>query len=179
MLQKRNWNHPPINYVDVCDVNIIVFLDFMAYGRHLGTGKLKPFGYSVTVLWKIKYRHCFWIMFRKLNKIWRKKLPRKGNCNRCIIENINSFDLEKFPSTSESIYRHIKHAYYQCCLWVSPSSSESMCLDPLYYGYTLDDDDETLVADIDSSELPENFPLPCICIKCALNNVCPYRTKRT
>ena len=59
MLQKRNWNHPPINYVDVCDVNIIVFLDFMAYGRHLGTGKLKPFGYSVTVLWKIKYRHCF------------------------------------------------------------------------------------------------------------------------
>ena len=76
------------------------------------------------------------------------------------------------------IYKHIKHDYYQCCIWVSASSNESMFLDPLYlyYGYTLDDN-ETLVADISSSELPDDFPLPCTCGKCARDNVCPCRIK--
>ena len=76
------------------------------------------------------------------------------------------------------IYKHIKHDYYQCCIWVSASSNESMFLDPLYlyYGYTLDDN-ETLVADISSSELPDDFPLPCTCGKFARDNVCPCRIK--
>ena len=45
-------------------------------------------------------------------------------------------------------------------MWVNAASNESMYLDPLCYGYTLDDN-ERLVADICSLELPDDFPLPC------------------
>ena len=71
-----------------------------------------------------------------------------------------NFDLQKLPPTSESIYKHIPRAYYQCYMWVNAASNESIFLDPLYYGYTLDDN-ETLVADSSSPELPDDFPLPC------------------
>ena len=77
-----------------------------------------------------------------------------------------NFDLEKLLPTSNSIYKHIQHAYYQCFMWVNTASNESMYLDPLCYGYTLDDN-ERLVADICSLELPDNFPLPCTCGTCA------------
>ena len=63
-------------------------------------------------------------------------------------------------------------------MWVNAASNESMFFDPLYYGYTLDDN-ETFVADISSSELPDNFPLTCICGKCGLDNVCLCRIKST
>ena len=86
-----------------------------------------------------------------------------------------NFDLEKLPLTSESICKHIKHAYYQCYMWVNAASNESMFLDPLYYAYFLDN--ETLVAEISSSELRDNFPLPCTCGKFARENVCPCRIK--
>ena len=51
-----------------------------------------------------------------------------------------------------------------------------MYLDPLCYGYTLDDN-ERLVADICSLELPDDFPLPCTCGTCARETVCPCRKK--
>ena len=87
-----------------------------------------------------------------------------------------NLDLEKLLLTLESIYKHIKRAYHQCYMWVNTGSNEIMFLYPLYYGYTLDDN-EMLVVDISSSELPDNFPLPCICGKCARDNVCPCRIK--
>ena len=77
-----------------------------------------------------------------------------------------NFDLEKLLPTSNSIYKHNQHAYYQCFMWVNTASNESMYLDPLCYGYTLDDNGR-LVADICSLELPDNFPLPCTCGTCA------------
>ena len=69
-----------------------------------------------------------------------------------------NFDLQKLAPTSESIYKQIKRAYHQCYMWVNAAYNESIFLDPLYYGYTLDDN---LVADSSSSELPDDFPLPC------------------
>ena len=45
-------------------------------------------------------------------------------------------------------------------LYVDATINESMFLGPVYYSYTLNDN-ETLVVDISSSELPGDFPLPC------------------
>ena len=56
-------------------------------------------------------------------------------------------------------------------MWVNVASNENIFLDPLCCGYTLDDN-KTLVADISSSELPDNFLLPCTYGKCARDNVC-------
>ena len=46
------------------------------------------------------------------------------------------------------------------------ASKENIFLDPIYYGYTLDDN-EMLFANISSSELPDNFPQPYTSGKCA------------
>ena len=61
-------------------------------------------------------------------------------------------------------------------LYVDATINESMLLGPVYYSYTLNDN-ETLVVDISSSELPGDFPLPCAYGKCARDNVCPCRLK--
>ena len=61
-------------------------------------------------------------------------------------------------------------------MWVDAASNESMFLFPLYYGYFLDDN-KILVADISSSELPDDFPQPCTCGKCAQDYVCSCRIK--
>ena len=50
-------------------------------------------------------------------------------------------------------------------MWVNATSNQSIFFDLLCCGYTLDDN-ETFVTDISSSELPDNFPLPCTCGKC-------------
>ena len=47
-------------------------------------------------------------------------------------------------------------------MWVNLASMQVVFLDPLCYRYCLDDD-EKLVSDITSSELPIDFPLPCTC----------------
>lgn len=46
-------------------------------------------------------------------------------------------------------------------------------LNLLCHGYYLDEN-EKLVPDITSSELPVDFPLPRICQKCAMDTVCAY-----
>lgn len=61
-------------------------------------------------------------------------------------------------------------------MWVNSSSMQVVFVDPLCYRYCLDDD-EKLVSNITSSELPIDFPLPCICQKFAEDIVCPCRVK--
>ena len=85
-----------------------------------------------------------------------------------------NFDAKQLPSTSESIYKYIKHAYYQSYMWVNAATNQSMFVDPLYYGYILDNG--LLVAEISSSEHPDDFQLPCTCKKYA-QDVCPCRIK--
>ena len=85
------------------------------------------------------------------------------------------FDLEKIPATSSSIVNHIKRAYYQCYLWINLPVFESPELDPLEYGYVMDDD--FMVPDLKVEAIPDDFPMPCSCIKCARDNVCPCRVK--
>ena len=78
--------------------------------------------------------------------------------------------------TSTCIVKHIQRAYYQTYVWLHPTSRESVYLDPHDYGYILDDN-ENLIPDIGAVELPENFSIPCTCMKCARENICPCKAK--
>ena len=109
-------------------------------------------------------------------------------CCICRVENIATFDqlrnnvyykeldLERFPPTSSRILLHIKHAYFQSYVWLHSPFVDSITLDPLEYGYELDsDDDEVIKPKIVQSILPDNFPIPCKCGKCAKANLCLCR----
>ena len=46
-------------------------------------------------------------------------------------------------------------------------------IDPLQYRYEIDeDDDDGIVSTIVDQVLPEDFPMPCKCGKCARKNIC-------
>ena len=59
--------------------------------------------------------------------------------------------------------------------YVTLAINASVFLDPLCYGYYLDDN-EKMVSDI-FSELPVDFPLPSTCQKCVRDSICPFRVK--
>ena len=102
----------------------------------------------------------------------------------CKDENINTFDqlrnmvyykkskkldLERFPPTSSSILLHIKRVYLQSYVWLRSPFAKSLVIDPLKYGYKLqeDDDDEVMKPKIMMISLPEDLSIPCKCGKCA------------
>ena len=115
---------------------------------------------------------------------------------RCICKdkNINTFDqlrnmvyynkskkldLERFPPTSSNILLHIERAYLQSYFWLRSPFAKSLVIDPLEYGYKLqeddDDDDEVMKLNIMTISLPEDLPIPCKCGTCARANVCICR----
>ena len=71
--------------------------------------------------------------------------------------------------------KHIQRAYYQCYMPVNSARNASVFLDPLCYGYYLDD--EKLVSDLTYLELSVAFNLPCTCQKCARYAVSPCTVK--
>ena len=60
----------------------------------------------------------------------------------------------------------------QNCL-INGDNLDDLC-HPIDYGYTLDIDGE-LVPIITGSVLPDDYPKPCTCGKCARQTVCPCR----
>ena len=85
-----------------------------------------------------------------------------------------SLDLEKLPSTSSSIKFHIQMAYLQAYMWYHAPVDEIVDLAPEMYGYRTDESGDQLFPIIcDETRIPECFPIPCTCIKCARANVCP------
>ena len=75
----------------------------------------------------------------------------------CTDENVNTFcqtrnmvyykkskklDLERFPPTSSSIFLHIKRAYLQSYVWLRSPCAKNLVIDPLEYGYKLQEDDD-------------------------------------
>ena len=89
--------------------------------------------------------------------------------------NCVKFDLEKLPPTSTSIGKHIKRAYYQYCVYINAAFLPNIDVDPLRYGYLLKDG--KFLHDTKCQELPDDFPIPCSCLKCARANICPCRRK--
>ena len=91
-------------------------------------------------------------------------------------EKFQEFDIEKFPPTSASIRQHILRAYLQCYIWLHAPFVQNIELDPLDYGYTLDDDGNLLPTLSTELPIPDDFPSPCHCLKCA-TKVCPCRIR--
>ena len=87
-------------------------------------------------------------------------------------------DLEKLPPTSSSIHIHIKRAYLQCYLWLHAPFVESIEVNPEDYGYEFTADEMLLPIIVAGDTMPEDFPVPCNCMKCAKRNVCPCRVKQ-
>ena len=89
-----------------------------------------------------------------------------------------TFDLEKLPPTSTSIKQHILRAYIQCKMWFDALSEEDTTLDPVQYGYTVDEDGHVLPNILSGPSVPDEFPVPCNCLKCSMVNVCPCRVRK-
>ena len=84
------------------------------------------------------------------------------------------FDIERFPPTTDSIRQHIIRAYFQCFKWFNSLSFDDVVIDPLDYGYYLDEDEMVPILSTKPS-LPKDFPHPCTCKKCAKGTVCKCR----
>ena len=78
-------------------------------------------------------------------------------------------DIEKFPPTSDSVRLHIRRAYFH-------GVYANTKINPLEYGY--EEDGYGYLSPIfinDTNTLPDNFPVPCTCKKCARETVCKCR----
>ena len=86
-----------------------------------------------------------------------------------------SFDIERFPPTSDSIRQHIMRAYFQCHKWLRSPFVENIDLDPLDFGYCIDEDENMVPIISTKPSIPSDFPHPCTCKKCAKTTVCKCR----
>ena len=69
-------------------------------------------------------------------------------------------DLEKLLATFFSVLLHIKRAYLQTYIWFHSTFVESNEINPLEYGYELEDDDEELMTPKTTEEiLPDELPM--------------------
>ena len=84
-------------------------------------------------------------------------------------------DLERIPPTSNAINLHIHRAYLQAYIWYHAAIDSTINIDPELYGYACDEDDNLVPIINDACLLPEEFPLPCKCIKCKFEKRCPCR----
>ena len=85
-----------------------------------------------------------------------------------------NLDFEKLPTTSTSIRKHIKRAYFQGFRWLRCPYDERFELDPKSYGYEFSNDlmkPDLLI----TPKIPDDFPQPCNCRKCSKSTVCPCR----
>ena len=82
------------------------------------------------------------------------------------------FDIECFPPTSDKIRQHILRAYLQCYIWLHPAILENINLDPLQYGYRLNERSNLVPIISTKPSIPSNFPQPCNCQKCSKASVC-------
>ena len=87
----------------------------------------------------------------------------------------HKLDLQKFPCTSSTIKIHILRAYYQCRLWIIAPMMKACDLEAIYYGYRVNEEGLLVPIVVDDECIPEGFPTPCQCGKCAKPNVCICR----
>ena len=85
---------------------------------------------------------------------------------------LNKLHVEKLPCCSSSLHFRILRAHRQC--YTIRNCLSQVELHPEDYGFEFDTEDG-YVPRITSSNLPEDFPTPCTCGKCAKKTVCPCR----
>ena len=87
-------------------------------------------------------------------------------------------NIEKLPPTSSSIQLHVKRAYLQTYTWLHALFAADLDINPLRYGYEVEDEDddcEDTISKVVADVMPEDFLMPCKCVKCARENVCSCR----
>ena len=92
-------------------------------------------------------------------------------------------DIEKLPCTSSSLKYHIQRSFMECfkiknCLMTGDGVELMELCHPEDHGYDFGEDGH-LVPIISGPTLPDDFPSPCTCGKCARQNVCPCRVRGT
>lgn len=87
----------------------------------------------------------------------------------------STFSIDKFPCTSISLRMHIRWAYYQCNLWLGSVTRTCSQLEPIDYGYDIDENGFLYPQIMIGPSVPPDFPTPCKCLKCAKEKVCPCR----
>ena len=88
------------------------------------------------------------------------------------------FDIECFPPTSDKIRQHILRAYLQCYIWLHPAILENINLDPLQYGYRLNEGSNLVRIISTKPSIPSNFPQPCNYQKSGKASVCKCRLSK-
>jgi hypothetical protein len=85
---------------------------------------------------------------------------------------VKQIKFETLPPTSVSMQMHLKRAFLQAYLWYNILNNVP-ALDPLDFGYCIQD--ELLAPNLEVESIPEDFPSPCTCAKCARQTVCHCR----
>ena len=67
-------------------------------------------------------------------------------------------NLEKLPAMSSSFFLHIKRAYLQCHLWIHAPFMETIDIDPIQFGYFLNDGEEIAPLIMNGPSIPDDFP---------------------
>ena len=62
--------------------------------------------------------------------------------NKTYYKKSTEINIEKLPPTSSSIALHIKRAYLQIYIWLHAPFMNNLEIDPLQYGYEIDEDDD-------------------------------------
>ena len=86
-----------------------------------------------------------------------------------------SWTIDKIPCSSEALLKQINWAYFQCNLWTCAANRSSCSINPTNFQYTLDDDGFLTPNISIENPIPDNFPQPCTCGKCARETVCNCR----
>ena len=85
-------------------------------------------------------------------------------------------DLEKLLPTSSSIHIHIKQTFLQSYnLWLFAPFVGSIEINSEDCRYQLTEDDILVSTNTSKDVIPDNFPVPCTCWKCAKKPVSPRR----
>lgn len=84
-------------------------------------------------------------------------------------------DLEKLPPPSSSVHLHIRRSYLQTYIWFCSPFVSSITIDPMEHGYELNEDYVLQPKVTSDTTIPEHFPMPCKCVKCARANICICR----
>ena len=111
-----------------------------------------------------------------------KCLPKSANVDsfdsmRYSEYHSSKINIEKFPCCSSSLLNHIRRAFLETykiknCL-INGYILDDLC-HPIDYGYSLNIYGE-LVPIITGAVLPDDYPKPCTCGKCARKIACPCR----
>ena len=123
-------------------------------------------------------------LFKDAEKFLLQCLPQKESKNVASFDelryqlhhkHVSSLPIDKFPCTTRSVKTHIQRSYYQCNLWLCAATEPGPRLNPIDFGYSMDEN-EYLYPDIRiEPSIPPDFPNPCKCEKCAREKVCPCR----